>query len=120
MKEKDLVALIAEGIRRCRTGQALTIERLAEQAGVDASYLAHIEVKTKTPSLKVLAKIIDGLGVSAEQVFWGPPIKSDKLGRRLLTVLRGVGPRQQAEMLAILMKLRDRRQLAALKTLLRA
>lgn len=120
MKEKDLVALIATGIRRCRIDQALTIEKLAERSGVDASYLAHIEIKTKTPSLAVLARIIDGLGVSAEQVFWGPPIKGDKLGRRLLNILRGVGPHQQAEMLAVLMKLRDRRELRALKVLLRA
>lgn len=120
MKERDLATLIADGIRRCRNDQALTIEKLAEKAGVDASYLAHIEVKTKTPSLKVLARIIDGLGVSAEQVFWGPPISKDKLGRRLLTILRGVRPRQQVEMLAILTRLRDRAQVRALKTLLRA
>ena len=119
MKERELAVLIADGIRRCRADQSLTIEKLAERAGIDASYLAHIEVKTKTPSLKVLAKIIDGLGVSAEQIFWGPPINKDKLGRRLLTILRGVGPRHQAEMLAVLTKLRRPEEIRALRVLLR-
>jgi len=120
MKERDLLDRIAAGIRRCREAQGLTTERLAERSGVDAGFLAHIQVSAKKPSLNVLAKIIDGLGVAPEELFWSEHMTQKAIGKRIEALLYQLTPRQQKDMLGILGKLRRSEDIQALKVLLRA
>jgi transcriptional regulator with XRE-family HTH domain len=49
-------------IRGQRTKKRWTIERLAEAADVDRSYLAEIERGQRNPSLVVLIKVASSLG----------------------------------------------------------
>ena len=121
MKERDLLKLIAAGIRRCRKEQGLTIEKLAEISGVDAGFLAHIETAKKNPSLSVLAKITDGLDVAPEELFWTDRVSEDQLGRRMRVLLDRLNLSQQRDVLSIISKLRgSANDIRALKTLLRA
>lgn len=46
-----------------RTTARLTQEQLAERADIGASYLARIEIGTRRPTLDVLGRIADALGV---------------------------------------------------------
>ena len=123
MKERDLLKLIAAGIRRCRKEQGLTIEKLAEisGSGIDAGFLAHIETAKKKPSLSVLAKITDGLDVAPEELFWTDRVSEDQLGRRMRVLLDRLNLSQQRDVLSIISKLRgSANDIRALKTLLRA
>ena len=115
MKEKELLALVAAGIRRCRKTRGWTIEELAGRAGIDASFLAHLETRTKSPSLAVLAKIIGALRVSPEELFWGTAGNEGKLAKRLLSLVRGMKRGQREDVLAVLSKLRDPRRARALR-----
>lgn len=120
MKEQELLKIIASGIRRCREAKGLTIEKLAERSGVDAGFLAHIQVSAKKPSLKVLAKIIGGLGVGPEELFWSDRAKGDALGHRIDALLRRLARRDQRDLLGIIGKLKRSEDIRALKVLLRA
>lgn len=120
MIKSTLPKVIAAGIRRCRQAQGLTIEKLAEKAGVDAGFLAHIEVSAKKPSLKVLAKIIAGLDVAPEELFWSDEGKRDNVAHRVQTLVQRLAKSQQKDVLAILAKLRRPADIRALKVLLRA
>jgi len=50
-------------IARLRNSAEMTQEQLAVRAGVGASYIARIETGTRRPTLDVLARIGDGLGL---------------------------------------------------------
>lgn len=120
MKERELLKVVAAGIRRCRKEQGLTIEKLAELSGIDAGFLAHIEVSSKKPSLFILGKIIGGLKVSPEELLWDGPGTDDQLKKRAEALLWRFTRSQQRIVLSIISKLRRTEDLLALKILLRA
>ena len=124
MKNRELLVAVAGGIRRCRTGLGMTIEKLAEASGVDAGYLAHIETASKTPSLDVLAKILHGLDVGPAEVFREVSARKvtaqDGLDRRIQAHLRGLRRSEKTDLLAILSKLRRANQIKGLRALIGA
>ncbi len=56
-------------IRELRKKQGLSQEELAQQAGLDYSYLNEIEAGKRNPSVKRVAKIARVLGVSLPELF---------------------------------------------------
>ena len=60
------IHLIGENIRRERKRQLLTIERLAEKAGITDNFLGKIERGEGMPSLPTLDSIACALGVSMD------------------------------------------------------
>ena len=57
---------IGENIRKERKKQALTIEKLAEKAGITDNFLGKIERGDGTPSLSTLDSIANALGVGID------------------------------------------------------
>jgi transcriptional regulator with XRE-family HTH domain len=93
---------------------------LGRNTGIDFSFLAHLETRSKSPSLAVLAKIIGALRVSPEELFWTASGNEEKLARRLLSLVRGMKRGQRDDVLAVLSKLRDPRRARALRLALGA
>jgi transcriptional regulator with XRE-family HTH domain len=60
---------VGEKIKRLREGAGLTIEQLAERAGMQPEDLERIEQEMISPALGVLTKICDGLGVRLGRFF---------------------------------------------------
>ena len=60
---------IGEKIKRLREGAGLSIEQLAERAGMQSEELERIEREMISPALGVLTKICDGLGVRLGRFF---------------------------------------------------
>jgi transcriptional regulator with XRE-family HTH domain len=120
MSAPDLLSTLAAGIRRCRKAKGLTIEKLAEKSGIDAGYLAHIEVSAKKPSLKALTKIARGLDVPPEELFWTEQAGKGAVSRRIDSLIRRLPPSQQQDVLSIVAKLRRPEDIRALKVLLKA
>ena len=124
MKERELLATLAKGIRRARQRLGLTIERLGEAAGIDPGHLAHIETEKKKPSLAALARIVEALKVSPDELFRprgrAEVFKLDPLDRRLQAALRGLSRSQKDDLLAILTKVQRGGRLRALRTALGA
>ncbi len=64
-KRKDqLLRAIGLRVRQCRDGKGWTQETLAERASLDRSYIAGIEAGLRNPSIKAMAKIARGLGIT--------------------------------------------------------
>lgn len=51
-------------VRQCREKRQWTQEDLAERAELDRSYIAGIEAGLRNPSIKAIAKISRGLGLT--------------------------------------------------------
>ena len=68
-KRRDpLLRALGARVRQLREGKGLTQEGLADRAGLDRSYIAGIEAGLRNPSIRALARIAKGLGVSVSDV----------------------------------------------------
>ena len=59
---------LGELLKARREGLGLTQRRLAEKLGVEASHVAFIESGRRKPSLRLVAKIADTLGLDRQQL----------------------------------------------------
>jgi transcriptional regulator with XRE-family HTH domain len=65
----DWKAIVGENIRAVRTGKGLSIEELADRAGMAPSYVGQIERAQRNASIDVLGRIAEALDVSPG-LFW--------------------------------------------------
>jgi transcriptional regulator with XRE-family HTH domain len=61
---RDWQAIVAKNVRKLRQQRKLTQEQLAFAAAIDLTYLGGIERGRRNPSLMVMARIAEALGVS--------------------------------------------------------
>lgn len=64
-------------IRELRKARGLTQRALAERSGVAEKYLSDIERGQVNVSLALIARLADGLGVPAKELFPEPDSRSD-------------------------------------------
>lgn len=65
MPTKDLaIERFGREVRRRRKGLRLTLEQLAERAGMSANYLGSVERGTVNPSVSTVVALAHGLGVA--------------------------------------------------------
>ena len=69
MTEKKVAGLLGRRIRTLRKSKNLTQEQLGGRAGINYKHLGAIERGDENPSLSVLDKIADGLGVEILELF---------------------------------------------------
>jgi transcriptional regulator with XRE-family HTH domain len=65
--------IVGWNLRRIRVERGLSIEELAGQAEVDASYVARMERGTVNPSVGVVERLGRALGVALVEFFIAPP-----------------------------------------------
>lgn len=58
-----------QAVRDARTAKGLTQEELASRSGIDRSYIGGVERGERNPTLSVIEKIAEGLGVSIPELF---------------------------------------------------
>ncbi|RJF88971.1 helix-turn-helix domain-containing protein [Oleomonas cavernae] len=58
-----LIATVARNLKRLRTRQGLSLERLAARSGVSRSMLGQVELGRSAPTINILWKIARALGV---------------------------------------------------------
>jgi transcriptional regulator with XRE-family HTH domain len=61
---RDWRAILATNVRKYRRQRKLTQEQLAFEAKIDLTYMGGIERGKRNPSLLVMARIADALGVN--------------------------------------------------------
>jgi transcriptional regulator with XRE-family HTH domain len=61
---RDWQAIVAKNVRKLRQQRKLTQEQLAFAAAIDLTYLGGIERGRRNPSLMVMARIAEALGVA--------------------------------------------------------
>ena len=80
-------ALVAWNLRRLRVAQGVSQERLAFDSGVDRSYVGGVERQEQNPTVDVLDRLAETVGVSISELFRRPrkgalPPKSLRRGRK--------------------------------------
>jgi transcriptional regulator with XRE-family HTH domain len=58
-----------DAVRKARTAAGLTQEELADRAGLDRSYIGGVERGDRNPTLSVIEKIAQGLGLTLAELF---------------------------------------------------
>lgn len=69
-RDKTLSAL-GRKVRERREARALTQEKLAEKAGLDATYISGIERGLRNPGIKNVAKLAKALGLTTAELCQG-------------------------------------------------
>lgn len=68
---KNQIALKEFGtaVREARAAAGLSQEEFADRAGLDRSYVGGVERGERNPTLSVITKIAEGLGVTLTELF---------------------------------------------------
>ena len=59
----DLQEILGKNIRLARAAKGLSQEDLADLTGLDRTYISGVERGVRNPSIKVLQRIAEGLGI---------------------------------------------------------
>ena len=66
-------------LRRLRTAQGLSQERLAERAGIHRTYVSQLERRLKSPTLNTIAKLADSFDLTLMEFITQVQIEIDGL-----------------------------------------
>ena len=66
-------ALVAWNLRRIRVEKGLSQEKLAFDTGIDRAYVGGLEREVENPTVDLLDKLAERLGVSLGEFFIEPP-----------------------------------------------
>ena len=69
MNEIPIETIIRENVKALRKQLGWSQEFLAEKTGVSAPYITQIEVGKRTPSLEIVEKLAEALGVEYKALF---------------------------------------------------
>ena len=70
-KRNGILSVLGLNVRKRREARALTQEKLAERAGLDATYISGIERGLRNPGIKNVAKLAKALGLSTAELCKG-------------------------------------------------
>ena len=79
--EADLNGRIAARVHRLRAARALSLDALAQQAGVSRSMISLIERGESSPTAALLERLATALGVSLASLFDAPVPRADPVAR---------------------------------------
>ena len=101
----NIYATIAKQLRLRRLQAGLTIEDLADAAGISVSFLAYLETNKKKPSLATIAKIAAALNVSVSGLLNEKNVpdvagEKQKTLNRILKLLQNQSPKNTDTILA--------------------
>lgn len=77
-----LIQALASEIKARRNAVGMTQEDLAGLADLDRPYITLLEAGKKQPTISVIWRIADGLGISAADLMAGVEIRYTEIGRR--------------------------------------
>lgn len=114
---------IGSKIRRLRKRAKLTISQLAELSDLDVSFLNHLELGKRNPTLGTLVKLAKALHIPVKDVVAGLDAGKDDLDYQVMMHLKALLYRrnasEKADILAILKQLRDIDRVRALRRVIR-
>lgn len=90
---KDGKIQLGEALKKARVNCGVTQEKLAEWADVTSRYIMAIENEGKEPSYEVLYKIIHGLHISADLIFYPDKPQENSEQMQLIHLLESCSER---------------------------
>jgi transcriptional regulator with XRE-family HTH domain len=97
-----LQELFIQNLKTYRKQRKLSQLLLAEQCNSSQAYIAEIEVGKKFPSLDMIERIANVLGIESYHLFRKEPIETDTIPPRLLPVQK---QKMNAQMQAAILKI---------------
>ena len=98
---------IATVVREKRMAKQLTQEKLAELAGVSPGYIGQVEREELTPSMSIVATLVDILGIDANTLFF-EQTEDNSLSREITLRASRLSPKNQDILLGIIDVMEDR------------
>lgn len=93
MPERDVPAIVGTNLKRLRKAQGHSLERLAELSGVSRAMLGQIETGKSVPTVSLLWKVADALGVPVTDLIATPggsaTVVLPRAGAAVLTTSNG-------------------------------
>ena len=110
--ERDIGLEIARRIQRYREQQGMSQMKLADEADLNSTYIGQIERGEKIPSVGVLYRIADTLGMTLSDFFTGIEKtgitdKPDDYALRCYKLIGTLPVKQQERMLTVVEKITD-------------
>jgi transcriptional regulator with XRE-family HTH domain len=68
---RDPLDVFSANLKRLRLGRGWSQERMAQESGLNPSYLPKIERSEREPGVRTVSKLATALGVSAAELFEG-------------------------------------------------
>lgn len=68
-RERLVSTRFGRAVREKRVAAGLTQEELADRCGIDRSYMGGVERGERNPTLSVIERISEGLGVTLAELF---------------------------------------------------
>jgi transcriptional regulator with XRE-family HTH domain len=81
--------MLGEELRRARVEAGLTQEKLAENAGVDRTYVSLLERDKQSPSVEMLFRVCRALGIRASTLLARVESATPKTGNSKVAFRRG-------------------------------
>jgi len=107
--DKDIYLFLSARIKQERLKSGLTIERLAENAGISPSFLACILINKRKPSLDTIAKLAQALNIPLPKLFEGASFESvdtnENLKNQIFHMIASVKPAHGKILLATMREL---------------
>lgn len=110
-KDGQLTERLGTILRELREEKGLTREELAERSGTGLRHVAAIELGEKNPSVDTLYRLIRGIGVSSDRVFYPEISQSDPELEALVHTLATCSPKQKRLITAFVEMLRNQENL---------
>lgn len=94
MSSEDIRNILANKVRVLRNSRGWTQERLAEEIDIHSTYVSRIESGKKLPTVIIICKIAEALGVSAHELLMEEVAVSslDYKKQRLINILKESKP----------------------------
>lgn len=92
---EPIIRLLGLRLKEIRQNRKISQEKLSEKLGVDPKYLSRIEVGKATPSLDLLIKASDLLGVEVKSLFEFSHLENPQKKVQIESMLSGVTEEQQ-------------------------
>lgn len=94
-KDGQITERLGAILRELREEKGLTREELAERSETGLRHVAAIELGEKNPSVDTLYRLIRGIGVSSDRVFYPEISQSDPELEALVHALATCSPKQK-------------------------
>jgi transcriptional regulator with XRE-family HTH domain len=79
---RDLSDIVATRVRQVRNARGWTQEDLSDKVGLSVRYIGQIERNRASPSVRVLGRLSQALGVDPAELLTREPLASRQRGRR--------------------------------------
>ena len=93
---------VGERIKFFRQSKNLTVNKLANMAGISQSYLRDIELGNKQPTVEYLSYVCDALGITLEHFF-----ADEKSNDELLNLISNLSPAKRESLIEFLKTISD-------------